>query len=91
MNENYLTVTEITQMLRVHRNTVDRWLKEGIFPDAFNIQGTIRIPRSNLDRLKVKYTKRLKGSDQVVEPVEEFQETQPPIGQEPEAQELIES
>ena len=80
MIDQYLTINEVSELLRIHRITVERWLKDGVFPEAIDFQGTKRIPRSDLDRLKAKYTNRLKETEQL-------QDQEPEEDQEPQSQE----
>lgn len=48
--EDYLTVEQVAEELRVHRETVRRWLREGRFRGAVQPGGRHwRIPRSALD------------------------------------------
>lgn len=48
----FLTVNEVAGLLRVHRNTVIRWLDAGKFPESVSIGNTIRIPLSDIEALK---------------------------------------
>lgn len=53
--EEYLTVQEVADILRVHRNTVQRLAQSGQFPGAIGIRirkhTTWRIPQSALESL----------------------------------------
>jgi excisionase family DNA binding protein len=48
MKEQYVTVAEIAQRLRVHDESVRRWLRAGRFPNAIKLpddrRGEWRIP-----------------------------------------------
>lgn len=51
MNE-LLTINEVAKLLRIHRNTVVRWLNQGVFPNAIDFQDTKRIPMADIEALK---------------------------------------
>jgi len=46
---NY-TVQELCQYLRVHENTVYRWISDGVFPNAFQIGRDWRIPLDDVQQ-----------------------------------------
>lgn len=46
----FLTVEETAQLLRVHKNTIYRWVREGRLPST-RIGKQWRIPREALERL----------------------------------------
>lgn len=46
----FLTVDETAELLRVHRNTVYRWVREGRLPSS-RIGKQWRIPRRALEKL----------------------------------------
>jgi excisionase family DNA binding protein len=48
----YLTITEVAVLLKVHRNTISRWLNDGAFPNAIDFEGTKRIPLIDIEALK---------------------------------------
>lgn len=51
MTEFY-TIDELSEMLKLHRNTVARWFNEGVFPNAIEFKGTKRVPASDLEAMK---------------------------------------
>lgn len=48
--EEWLTVKDITEILNVTRATVSAWVNDGDIP-SLRIKGTIRIPRSAMDKI----------------------------------------
>lgn len=38
--------------LGVSSQTIKRWFEKGLFPNAYKIESTIRIPQSDIDELK---------------------------------------
>jgi excisionase family DNA binding protein len=51
MNEFY-TPKEISELFKVNRSTISRWVDEGVFPNAVRIGATVRIPYSDIEALK---------------------------------------
>lgn len=52
-----LTTTEVAEQLRVHENTVYRWLAAKEFPGAYQLpgrRGEWRIPQASLDGFRQK-------------------------------------
>ena len=47
----YLSTSEVAEMLNVHKNTVIRWVKDGVFPNYIHIESTIRIPTSDIQAI----------------------------------------
>ncbi len=47
-----LSINEVAAFLSVHRNTVVRWFDDGKFPNAIQIEKTVRIPLSDIEALK---------------------------------------
>ncbi len=47
----FLSASEAGKILSVAPNTITRWIEKGVFPNAFKIESTIRIPQSDLDAL----------------------------------------
>lgn len=50
MAEEYLTLEECASLLKVSDRTIRRWIEKGILP-ALKVEKTVRILRSELDRL----------------------------------------
>lgn len=50
--KEFLSIKEIQDLFSVSRATVNRWIKEDVFPNAFHIGGTVRIPVSDIEALK---------------------------------------
>lgn len=48
--EQHYTITVVAKKLSVHRNTVARWLRDGLIK-AVRIGGSVRIAASELERL----------------------------------------
>ncbi len=48
----FLTIDEVADLLKVHRNTVARWLHDEKFPNSIAIENTYRIPLSDIEALK---------------------------------------
>jgi excisionase family DNA binding protein len=53
-NSPLLTPIEIANELKVSRQAVANWFKEGKFPNAFKVGRAIRIPRSDVEALKLR-------------------------------------
>jgi len=51
MGKENLRVDEVAEVLRVSGRTVRNYLAEGMFPGAFRVKRSWRIPRADLDRL----------------------------------------
>jgi excisionase family DNA binding protein len=56
MNEADLTVREVAAILKIHPETVRVWLREGIFPNAYQLprRSGWRIPRTDVDAITKK-------------------------------------
>lgn len=50
--EPVFTSKEVADHFKVHLNTVKRWIKEDVFPNAFYVGHSIRIPVSDIEALK---------------------------------------
>ncbi len=49
--QQYYSITELTERLSVHRNTVERWIVEGRLPNAVKLAGkTWRVPEYDLTK-----------------------------------------
>lgn len=46
------TAREAAPLLGVSHQTIINWLNKGLFPNAFQIEGTIRIPLNDIEALK---------------------------------------
>jgi len=51
MNENYYTVKEVADMMKVHENTIWRWIKEGKLKSFKLPSGRTRISGLELDKI----------------------------------------
>ena len=50
VEEEYLTVAEVAELLRLNQQTVRNWIDQGSLP-ALRVGRRVRIKRSDLDRL----------------------------------------
>jgi excisionase family DNA binding protein len=50
--EQVFTSKEVAEHFKVHITTVKRWLQEGVFPSAFYVGHSVRIPLSDIEALK---------------------------------------
>lgn len=50
--KRYLNASEAAKELEVSTATVSKWVNEGVFPNAFKINATIRIPTKDMEALK---------------------------------------
>lgn len=48
----YVNAAKAAKLLAVSTTTVMRWLDDGLFPNAYKISSTIRIPVSDIEALK---------------------------------------
>jgi excisionase family DNA binding protein len=53
VDESYLTVAEVAELLRLNQQTVRNWIDQGSLP-ALRVGRRVRIKRSDLDRLLTK-------------------------------------
>jgi excisionase family DNA binding protein len=56
MEEADLTVREVAALLKIHPETVRVWLREGIFPNAYQLprRSGWRIPKADVDDVRKK-------------------------------------
>jgi excisionase family DNA binding protein len=56
LDEADLKVREVAALLKIHPETVRVWLRQGIFPDAYQLprRSGWRIPRSDVDAITKK-------------------------------------
>lgn len=50
MNQEFVTSKDICKLLRVSPMTLDRWLKEGKFPQHLRISNTRRWPKEVVEK-----------------------------------------
>lgn len=65
-SDRHLTTKQAAELLKVSDQTVLNWLRDGFFPNAFKLNPTkknspIRIPRSDVDKVRAAQRKALAG------------------------------
>ncbi len=60
-----LTVHEVAGLIGTHPETIRRWLRKGLFPNAYQISNRYgwRIPKRDVDGLRKPRPKRAKEKD----------------------------